>query len=71
MKVNFRPLAGAGRVVTNSVAEFRKIVLPLSAAVRVDAAVAVVTAIGPIKPLSEMTGPVKVVFAMKMSSHAS
>jgi hypothetical protein len=71
INVKRRPAAGNGSVVANSVAEFRKIVFPLSAAVKVLAAVVVDTAIGPRKPFSEITGPEKVVFAMKISSHAS
>jgi hypothetical protein len=50
------------------VAEFKKIVVPESAAVKVLAAVAVVFVTGPViapmKPFVEVTGPEKVVDAM-------
>jgi hypothetical protein len=47
MKVYVKPAAGAGRVVTNSVAEDKKYVSPLSAAVSDVVAVSVRFATGP------------------------
>jgi hypothetical protein len=75
MNVYIKPAAGAGSVVTNSVAELKKKIVLLCAVVNVDAAVNVVTVskpvIAPIKPFVDVTGPVKVVEAMMYSSHAS
>jgi hypothetical protein len=70
-------------VVTNSVAELKKNVVPDCAAVKVEAAVRVVTDAKPviepvtlpvklpIKPFVDVTGPEKVVEAILNSSHAS
>jgi hypothetical protein len=68
MNVYIKPAAGAGSVVTNSVAEFKKKIVLLCATVNVDAAVNVVTVskpvIAPIKPLVDVTGPENVVEAI-------
>jgi hypothetical protein len=66
-------------VVTNSVAELKKNVVPDCAVVKVEAAAKVVTEAKPvtepvklpIKPFVDVTGPEKVVEAILNSSHAS
>ena len=68
MNVYIKPAAGAGSVVENSVAELKKKIVLLCAAVNVDAAVNVVTVskpvIAPINPLVDVTGPENVVEAI-------
>jgi hypothetical protein len=68
MNVYVRPATGRGKVVANSVAASKKMVVPDWAAVKVLAAVRVVFVTGPVmppmKPFVEVTGPEKVVEAM-------